>query len=128
MNILDNLLYTKSHEWVLFTSEDTCTVGISDYAQSAMGDIVFINLPVVGDSLVAGEALCDLESVKAVADVFSPVSGIVEAVNDSLDDAPEALNAEPYTAWIAQISGAARTAELMDADAYRELLESEGHI
>ena len=118
MNISQNLFYAKSHEWADFQDSGICRVGISDFAQAAMGDIVFVNLPNVGDSVSAGETLTDIESVKAVADVFSPVSGTIVAVNDALDDAPELLNSDPYGAWIAEISGAKNHEGLMDAAAY----------
>ncbi|MEF9894471.1 MAG: glycine cleavage system protein GcvH [Clostridia bacterium] len=125
MNIPANLYYAKSHEWVEFLENGTCRVGISDFAQAAMGDIVFINLPAVGDKVARETALCDLESVKAVADVFCPVTGTVESVNEALDDAPELLNSAPYASWIAEISGVSGKDGLMDADAYRAYCESE---
>ena len=127
MNIPDNLLYAKSHEWVQFLDDATCRVGISDFAQQALGDIVFINLPAVGDVIGAGEALCDIESVKAVSDVFCPVGGTVEEVNEALEDAPELINANPYGAWIARLSGATPVDGLMDAAAYRAHCEAEEH-
>ncbi|MEA4899650.1 glycine cleavage system protein GcvH [Bacillota bacterium Meth-B3] len=127
MNIPANLMYAKSHEWVEFLTETTCRVGISDYAQHAMGDIVFVNLPAAGDEATAGEALCDLESVKAVADVYSPVSGTIAEVNGELDDQPELLNTAPYGAWIAEIHNVTGRDGLMDAEAYRAHCQAEEH-
>lgn len=118
MNIKKDLFYANSHEWADFQDSGICCVGISDFAQAAMGDIVFVNLPSVGDRVTAGEALTDIESVKAVADVFSPVSGTIVAVNEALDDSPELLNSDPYGAWIAKIEGATKHEGLMDATAY----------
>ncbi len=125
MVIPEGLYYAKSHEWVKFLSEDSCLVGISDYAQAALGDIVFINLPQAGDSVTAGEPLCDLESVKAVADVYAPVSGVIEEVNQELDEACELINSAPYEAWIARISGVTSRDGLMDAAAYKAHCEAE---
>ena len=113
MVIPEGLYYAKSHEWVKFLSEDSCLVGISDYAQAALGDIVFINLPQAGDS------------VKAVADVYAPVSGVIEEVNQELDEACELINSAPYEAWIARISGVTSRDGLMDAAAYKAHCEAE---
>lgn len=126
MLIPQDLLYAKSHEWVKFLSDDVCLVGISDFAQAAMGDIVFVNLPQEGDEVTAGESLCDLESVKAVADVYSPVTGTIEEANAALDDQSDLLNSAPYEAWIAKISGVTDKSELMDAEAYAAFCEAEG--
>ncbi len=125
MNIPANLFYSKSHEWVEFLTETTCRVGISDYAQHAMGDIVFINLPAAGDEVDVEGTLCDLESVKAVADVFSPVKGTVANVNGELDNQPELLNTAPYEAWIAELRDVTGREGLMDAAEYKVFLEEE---
>ena len=125
MNFPAELKYTKSHEWVRMDGE-TAIVGISDFAQAALGDVVFINLPAEGDSVAAGESLGDVESVKAVSDVVSPVSGTICAVNDALADAPETLNADPYGAWIIKVSPVTDTRELMDAAAYKAHCAEEG--
>ena len=102
MNFPAELKYSKSHEWI--REEDGVTViGISDCAQDALGDVVFINLPQEGDDCTAGEAFGDVESVKAVSDLLSPVSGTVCAVNEDLLDAPELLNQDPYGAWIIKV-------------------------
>ncbi len=126
MNIPENLKYSKSHEWVLYLSDTKARVGITDFAQGQMGDIVFINLPLEGDDVVAGESFTDIESVKAVADVFSPLTGSICAVNGALDAAPEKMNSAPYEAWICEVEGISATEELLDAAAYKAFCESEG--
>lgn len=126
MNIPENLKYTKSHEWVQFLSETSARVGITDFAQAQMGDIVFINLPAEGGHVACGEPLTDIESVKAVADVISPVTGGVARVNEALEDTPETINASPYEAWICEVEGIEDTEELLDAAAYRAFCEAEG--
>ncbi len=103
MNVPNNLRYAKSHEWVSVTAEEA-TIGLTDFAQHALGDIVFINLPEVGDEVEAGESFTDLESVKAVSDIYSPVGGTVSAVNEELLDEPGKINDAPYDAWIIKVS------------------------
>lgn len=119
MNFPKELKYSKDHEWVK-TEGETAIIGISDFAQDALGDIVFVNLPEAGDEVVAGEVFGDLESVKAVSDMLSPVSGTVAAVNEELADTPEILNSDPYGAWIIKVEGITDIEDLMDADAYEE--------
>ena len=120
----NELQYTKSHEWI--KSEDGVTlVGISDFAQDALGDVVFINLPAEGDQVTAGEAFGDVESVKAVSDLISPVTGVVCAVNEELLDAPELLNHNPYGAWIMKVEQVTETEELMDAGDYEAFCAEE---
>ena len=118
MNFPAELKYSKSHEWVKMLDDTTALVGISDFAQEELGDLVFINLPQVGDTVTKEEAMCDVESVKAVSDVMSPVTGAVAEVNEELMDAPEKLNDDPYGAWIAKIENISDTEELLDAAAY----------
>ena len=118
MNTPEHLRYTKSHEWILFADDGTAKVGLTDHAQDALGDLVFVNLPQVGDPVTAGEAFADVESVKAVSDVYSPVSGTVKAVNEDLLDAPESINADPYGAWLVEVEGISDQEELLDAAAY----------
>lgn len=113
------LKYTSTHEWVLIDG-NKAKVGLTDYAQHSMGDIVFINLPEVGTSVTAGEAFCDIESVKAVSESYSPLDGKVLAVNSELEDTPELINSDPYTTWIAEIEFTA-TANLLTADEYDAL-------
>ena len=125
MNFPAELKYSKSHEWVKMDGE-AAVVGMSDFAQDALGDVVFINLPAEGDTVTAGESLGDVESVKAVSDVISPVSGTVCAVNETLADAPETLNSDPYGAWIIRVSPVTDTEELLDAAAYEAHCAEEG--
>jgi glycine cleavage system H protein len=125
MNFPAELKYSQSHEWI--REEDGVTViGISDFAQDALGDVVFINLPQEGDECTAGEAFGDVESVKAVSDLVSPVSGTVCAVNEDLLDAPEMLNQDPYGAWIIKVENVTGTEELLDAAAYEAFCATEG--
>lgn len=124
MNFPKELKYSKDHEWVK-TEGETAIIGISDFAQDALGDIVFVNLPEAGDEVVAGEVFGDLESVKAVSDMLSPVSGTVAAVNEELADTPEILNSDPYGAWIIKVEGITDIEDLMDADAYAEFCKED---
>lgn len=126
MNTPDHLRYTKSHEWVLFAEDGTAKVGLTDHAQDALGDLVFVNLPQVGDALTCGEALGDVESVKAVSDVYSPVTGTVKAVNEDLLDTPEAINSDPYGAWLVEVEGITDQEELLDAASYEAHCAQEG--
>ena len=123
MNLLNDRKYTQSHEWLLDLGNGTYRVGLSDFAQHSLGDIVFIDLPKVGDAVTAESSLGDVESVKAVSEVLSPVSGKVSAVNDALAAAPESINSDPYGAWLIEVTGVTATAELMDADAYQTFCE-----
>ncbi len=118
MNTPEHLRYTKSHEWILFADDGTAKVGLTDHAQDALGDLVFVNLPQVGDELTCGEALGDVESVKAVSDVYSPVTGTVKVVNEDLLDTPEAINSDPYGAWLVEVENITDQEELLDAAAY----------
>ena len=124
MNYPAELKYSKSHEWVKMEG-DVAVIGISDFAQDALGDVVFVNLPGVGDAAEAGEAFGDVESVKAVSDLVSPVSGEIIEVNEALSDAPEALNSDPYGSWIIKVSGITDTEELLDAAAYEAFCAEE---
>ena len=126
MNFPAELKYSRDHEWVKMLDDTTALVGISDFAQSELGDLVYVNLPVAGDDVVAGETACDVESVKAVSDVMSPVSGRIAEVNEALDDAPELLNSDPYGAWIIKVEGITDKEELLDAAAYEEFCAQEG--
>ena len=126
MTTPDNLKYTKSHEWLEILEGGVARVGITDFAQSQLGDIVFVNLPAPGDSVTAGGRLADVESVKAVSDIFSPVAGRVRAVNPELENAPEAINQRPYEAWLTEIEEVSETEELLDAAAYAAFCEEQG--
>ena len=125
MNFPAELKYSKSHEWVRMDGE-IAVVGISDFAQDALGDVVFVNLPAEGDSVAAGEAFGDVESVKAVSDLVSPVTGTVSAVNEELLDAPEMLNSDPYGAWLIKVENVEGSEELLDAAAYEAFCTEEG--
>lgn len=121
MNYPEELQYSASHEWVRTTDKGTVLIGITDYAQHELGDLVFINLPDRGDAVTAGEIFCDVESVKAVSDVYCPVSGVICEVNDELLDQPQLINADPYGAWIIEVSDVEETEELLSADDYEQL-------
>lgn len=125
MNVPKELLYTKSHEWVKKLDNGSVLVGLSDKAQSDLGDLVFVNLPAVGDSFAAEDTLCDVESVKAVSDVYAPVNGTVTEVNEILLDTPEAINKDPYGTWIAKLTDVSGLEDLLDADAYIAVCEEE---
>ncbi len=125
MNYPAELLYTKSHEWLKMEG-DIAVIGISDFAQDALGDVVFVNLPTVGDEVVAGESFGDVESVKAVSDLISPVSGVVCEINEELDDAPENLNEDPYGAWIIKVENSTDKEELLSAADYEAHCAEEG--
>ena len=124
MNFPSELKYPKDHEWLKMEG-DVAVVGITDFAQNSLGDIVFINLPQEGDAVTAGESFGDVESVKAVSDVMSPVSGAISAVNSDLEDAPENLNSDPYGSWIIKVKDVEATEELLDAAAYEAFCATE---
>lgn len=117
------LKFTKDDEWIRYDGDDVY-VGISDYAQNELGDLVFVNLPEVDDEVVAGEALGDVESVKAVADVICPVSGVVLEINEDLLDNAALINESAYEAWFIKVGNITETEELMDADEYDAYCES----
>ncbi len=117
MTINPELKYSRDHEWVK-EEDGLFVIGISDFAQDALGALVFVNLPEVGDAVTAGEAFGDVESVKAVSDLLCPVTGTVAEINEELLDAPELLNNDPYGAWIIKVSDVTATEDLLDAAAY----------
>lgn len=124
MTYPENLKYVKSHEWVK-EEGDTVLIGITDYAQDALGDLVFVNLPEPGDEVTAGEPFADVESVKAVSDVFSPVTGIVKEINEELLDSPELINQAPYDAWFIRVEQITDEEDYMDAAAYEAFAKEE---
>ena len=124
MELREELLYSKSHEWVK-EEGDIAIIGHTDFAQSELGDLVFVNLPEEGDEVTVGEAFSDVESVKAVSDVYSPVSGIVCEINEELLDAPEKINEEPYEAWFVKVKDITEKEELLSAEEYEAFVESE---
>ena len=122
-NVPAELKYTASHEWVRLESDGTVTVGVTDHAQEALGDIVFLELPEAGRTLKAGEACAVIESVKAASDIYAPLDGEVIEVNQPVVDAPESVNADAYAAWLFKVRPAPGTRlELLDAAAYRAAL------
>lgn len=127
MEFPEELKYSEEHEWVL-VEEDLAIVGITDFAQDSLGDVVFVELPEVGSRVETGKAFGVVESVKAVSDIYAPVSGVVEEINDELIDAPEIINTSPYEdGWMIKIRMADKSEvdELMDADAYQALVAEE---
>jgi glycine cleavage system H protein len=124
VQIPDGLRYTENHEWAA-VEDGQVTVGITDYAQDALGDVVFVDLPEVGTEVIAGESFAEIESTKSVADVYAPIDGTVTAVNAALGSEPEVINSDPYGAgWFVRIEGELSTLEnLMDAAAYAEFCE-----
>lgn len=127
--VAENLQYTKDHEWLRLEDDGSVTIGISDHAQEALGELVFVEVPQVGDSFAAGDACAVVESVKAASDIYCPIAGEVSAVNAALADEPELVNGSPYTAgWVYRLQpeNAAALEELLDAEAYgRHLAELE---
>ncbi len=122
-----DLYYTSSHEWVR-REDDTVVVGITDHAQDAMGDLVYVELPEVGDEVQAGDEAGVVESVKAASDIYAPVSGKIVAINEDLADSPELVNRDPYhDGWLfrVQLSDASELEELLQADEYRDFCQSE---
>ena len=129
MNIPENLYYTSEHEWARIEG-DTAIVGITDYAQQSLGDVVYVELPDVGTELKKGVEFGSIESVKAVSDIFSPVSGEVIEVNEEISDHPEYINQSPYDkGWIIKVkmSNPDEVKELMNSTQYKELVEKESH-
>ena len=124
MNFPEELLYVKSHEWVQKQEDGTYLIGITDYAQDALGDLVFVNLPEEGDEVVKGETFADVESVKAVSDVFSPVSATIEAVNEELADDPALINSDAYGAWFIKVSNLTDHEDLLSAKEYEEYVQT----
>jgi glycine cleavage system H protein len=127
MNVPGDLKYTDSHEWIRNETDGTVTIGITDHAQSALGDLVFVELPAVGRKLAAGEACAVVESVKAASDVYAPLAGDVVAINDAVTGAPELVNQDAYTAWLFRMrpSDTNALASLLDAAAYAKTVGDE---
>lgn len=129
MTTPDNLKYTKSHEWARLTDDGLVEVGITDHAQEALGDIVFLELPEAGRSVNAGEEIAVVESVKAASDIYAPVAGEIVASNTQASDAPESVNTDAYAAWLFKIrpTNPADLDQLLSATAYAGVVESEAH-
>lgn len=126
LNLPEDLQYTKDHEWAKVTG-DTVKIGISDYAQDQLGDIVFVEMPSVGDTFDEGDEFGTLESVKAVSELYAPLGGEIVAVNEELEDAPELLNQDPYGGWIIEMKPADMTEieQLLDRSSYLAILKGE---
>lgn len=124
MNVPTNLRYTSEHEWVKAEADGTVSVGITDHAQAALGDLVYLELPQVGRKLQSGDACAVVESVKAASDVYAPIGGEVVAVNSGLTDAPEKVNEDAYASWFFKMkpSSASDMEKLLDATAYQALI------
>jgi glycine cleavage system H protein len=124
MSIPADLKYTESHEWIRTEADGTLTVGITDHAQQALGDIVFLELPQAGRTVAAGDAVAVIESVKAASDIYAPVAGEIIAANSDLADEPEEVNSEPYESWLFKIKPAAdaKLDGLLDAAAYEKAI------
>lgn len=125
MSILKDRMYTKSHEWVQFLDENKARIGLTDYAQDSLGGLVFVNLPEEGDDVIKEESFGDVESVKAVSDVYSPVSGTVCSINEELMDSPERINEDPYGTWLIEVEDISDKTELLDDKAYEQFLKEE---
>ena len=125
----ENLKYTTSHEWVKTDADGTISVGITQHAQELLGDMVFVETPALDRKLKAKEECAVVESVKAAADIYAPVNGVVTEVNSELDSTPEAINSDPYSAWIFKMKpdNPADVAALLDAKAYQAVVDSEAH-
>ncbi len=122
MRFPENYKYSKSHEWVEFLEDGTVKLGLTEYAQEEMGDLVFVNLPEPGDEVTAGEAFGDVESVKAVSDVFSPISGIVKDINEDLLDNPALINQDANSAYLIIVSDVEEQEELISAKEYEDYI------
>ncbi|GAB21497.1 MAG TPA: glycine cleavage system protein GcvH [Gordonia polyisoprenivorans] len=129
-NVPAELTYTPEHEWVRRVSPTTVRIGITDFAQEQLGDVVFVQLPDVGSDVEAGESFAEVESTKSVSDIFGPLNGTIAAVNDELESTPDLVNSEPYEAgWLVEIaveeSGEldAQLGDLLDADGYRQVID-----
>jgi glycine cleavage system H protein len=125
MNVPDELRYSKDHEWARLEG-NRVRIGITDYAQDALGDVVYVQLPAVGSTVTLGESFSEVESTKSVSDIYAPVSGTVAEVNNELADAPQRLNEDPYgEGWLCEIEAddPSHLDQLLDADAYRQLIE-----
>lgn len=119
---MTEIKFTKSHEWIKIDGE-TAKIGISDFAQGELGDIVYVDLPDIEDEIKAGDNFADVESVKTASEVYSPISGVVIAVNEELEDAPESINEKPLDTWIIEVGKIGETADLMTKEEYEKYLK-----
>ncbi|NLM20399.1 MAG: glycine cleavage system protein GcvH [Peptococcaceae bacterium] len=125
MKVDKDIKYSKTHEWVKFLDDTTALIGLTDYAQEQLGDLVFINMPAEGDEVSCDTPFGDIESVKAVSDINSPVDGIVAEVNEEIAENPENINSDPYGSWIIKVSNITEICDLMDADSYERFCQEE---
>ena len=124
MSTPEDLHYTAEHEWIMPLGESSYRIGITDYAQDQLGDIVFVELPELGDEVEAGAVVAEVESTKSVGEVYAPMSGVVSAVNEDVVDTPELVNQDPYgDGWLIELSGAELPSELLTAEAYQALVD-----
>lgn len=124
MKVPKELLYTKEHEWIL-SNNNEATIGITDFAQSQLGDIIFLELPEIGDKIIAGEPFGEIEAVKTVSELYSPINGIVTSINENLEDAPDNINSDSYgTGWIIKVEfeDSLESYDLLDNEAYKSLI------
>ena len=127
MEVREGLKYLKTHQWMKEEPDGRVLVGITDYAQAELRALVFVTLPVVGDKITAGEPFGEVESVKVVSEVYAPVSGVVEEVNEELLDEPGRINEAPYEAWLIKVKDISETGELLSTEEYRNLLDTLQH-
>lgn len=120
-----DLMYVQTHEWVDLRDDTTAKIGITDFAQNALGDIVFIDLPEIGEEVEIGSTFADIESVKAVSEIYSPVKGIVKAVNEELIDAPEKINENAFDAWLIEVEAISEKGEFLSAGEYEAFCAEE---
>ncbi len=125
MQIPSDFFFSKTHEWVKFNEDGTALIGLTDHAQEAMGDIAFINLCDEGETYEAGDVLGDVESIKAVTDIYAPVGGTVIAVNEEVLDSPELVNSDPYGSWLVELEDLKGKEALLDSLAYEDFLAEE---
>ena len=124
MSEKNDRLYSRQHEWAIFKEDGTCLVGISDYAQKELGNLVFANLPEEGDAVTADTPFADVESIKTVSDVYSPVTGKVSSVNEEVMDNRTLINSDPYGSWFALIGDVTAKGELLTAEEYDEYIKT----
>jgi glycine cleavage system H protein len=122
----ENFLYSKTHEWIKFSADQkSAAVGLTDYAQKAQGDIVYVDLPEVGDSVTKGESIGEVESVKTVSEIYSPVSGTIAEINAKVDDEPESVNAEPWETWLFKVNDILDQDTLLSSAEYDRFCQEE---
>ena len=119
------LSYLETHEWVKFIDDTTALVGITDFAQDQLGDIVFVELPEVDSDVTKGEQVAEVESVKTVSDIYTPFTGVISKINPDLEDAPESVNEKPFETWLFEVSNITEKEELIDVTAYNKVVEEE---